>query len=77
LAELKKKALPFDDGTRGSRFQRLLPLPTYFNESLLDSVKQPEQIVAILKEPFEQDTLVEVVEGNRIYQELKKIECED
>jgi CheY-like chemotaxis protein len=45
----------------------------YLQDTLLDSVRQLNQIVEILNKPFSEQELIDTVEDNSIYSELKEL----
>jgi|SRR5581483_182481 len=51
--------------------QRIIFASAYTEETLADSVKQLKMFVELLQKPFDPDVLVEIIEGNRVYEELK------
>jgi len=51
--------------------QRIIFASAYTEETLADSVRQLKMFVELLQKPFEPDVLIEIIEGNRIYEDLK------
>lgn len=45
----------------------------YVKETLIDSVKQLNQVVELLQKPFDLDTLVDMIEDEDIYEKLEKL----
>jgi hypothetical protein len=42
-------------------------------ETLIDSIKQLNQVVELLQKPFGQDVLIDTIEDKEIYLELQKL----
>jgi CheY-like chemotaxis protein len=53
--------------------QRIIFASAYLQDTLLDSVRQLNQIVEILNKPFSEQELIDTVEDNLIYSELKEL----
>ncbi|MFQ5941692.1 MAG: response regulator [Nitrososphaerales archaeon] len=53
--------------------QRIIFASAYVRETLVDSVKQLNQIVELMQKPFELDALVDTIEDIEIYKELEKL----
>ena len=53
--------------------QRIIFASAYLQDTLLDSVRQLNQIVEILNKPFSEQELIDKVEDNSIYSELKEL----
>jgi DNA-binding NtrC family response regulator len=53
--------------------QRILFASAYVLETLVDSVKNLEQIVELIQKPFELDPFVDLIEDKGIYAELEKL----
>jgi CheY-like chemotaxis protein len=72
--------MPRKDGLRtakeilGARpHQRIVFASAFVRETLLESVKELDQVVELLQKPFEIDVLVDTVEDKTIYEELKRL----
>jgi DNA-binding response OmpR family regulator len=53
--------------------QRILFASAYVLETLVDSVKNLQQVMELIQKPFEIDQFVDLIEDKRIYSELKKL----
>ena len=53
--------------------QRIIFASAYLQDILLESVRQLNQIVEILNKPFSEQELIDTVEDNSIYYELKEL----
>jgi CheY-like chemotaxis protein len=53
--------------------QRIIFASAYLQDMLLESVRQLNQIVEILNKPFSEQELIDTVEDNSIYSELKEL----
>jgi CheY-like chemotaxis protein len=53
--------------------QRIIFASAYVRETLMDSVKNLQQIVELLQKPFDLETLVDTIEDKKIYEELGKV----
>ena len=53
--------------------QRIIFASAYVKETLMDSIKQLNQIVELLQKPFGPDVLADTIEDKEIYLELKKL----
>lgn len=53
--------------------QRIIFASAYVRETLMDSVKNLQQIVELLQKPFDLETLVDTIEDKKLYEELGKI----
>ena len=53
--------------------QRIIFASAYLQDILLESVRQLNQIVEILNKPFSEQELIDTVEDNSIYSELKEL----
>ncbi|MGH9991562.1 MAG: response regulator [Nitrososphaera sp.] len=53
--------------------QRIIFASAFVKETLVESIKELDQIVELLQKPFEIDTLVDTVEDSTIYQQLEKL----
>lgn len=53
--------------------QRILFASAYVLETLVDSVKNLQQVVELIQKPFELDPFVDLVEDRGIYAELEKL----
>lgn len=51
--------------------QRIIFASAYTEETLFMSVKQLKMFVELLQKPFEPDVLIEIIEGNVVYEQLK------
>jgi CheY-like chemotaxis protein len=55
-----------------SPHQRIIFASAYVKETLLESVKQLNQVVELLQKPFGSKILIDQIEDNEIYEELQK-----
>lgn len=53
--------------------QRIIFASAYVKETLQDSIKQLHQIVELIQKPFDIDKLIDTIEDEEVYNELKKI----
>jgi CheY-like chemotaxis protein len=53
--------------------QRIIFASAYLQDILIDSIHQLNQIVEILNKPFSEQELIDTVEDNSIYSELKEL----
>src|SRR5919198_3616778 len=53
--------------------QRILFASAYVLETLVDSVKNLQQVVELIQKPFELDPFVDLIEDKGIYSELEKL----
>jgi CheY-like chemotaxis protein len=53
--------------------QRIIFASAYVKETLVDSIKQLNQIVELMQKPFGEDALIDTVEDKGIYSELQKL----
>jgi len=53
--------------------QRIIFASAYVKETLQESVKQLHQIVELIQKPFDIDKLVDIIEDEEVYNELKKL----
>ena len=53
--------------------QRIIFASAYVKDTLVDSVKQLNQIVELMQKPFELDALVDTIEDKEIYAGLEKL----
>jgi CheY-like chemotaxis protein len=53
--------------------QRIIFASAYVKETLIDSIKQLNQVVELLQKPFGQDVLIDTLEDKEIYLELQKL----
>ena len=53
--------------------QRIIFASAYVQETLVDSIKNLNQIVELLQKPFGLQALVDTIEDKEIYQELEKL----
>ena len=53
--------------------QRIIFASAYLEETLIDSIRQLNQIVEMLKKPFGEQELMDAVEDKSIYSELRKL----
>lgn len=53
--------------------QRIIFASAFVKETLIDSVKQLNQVVELLQKPFDLDTLVDMMEDKTIYERLEKL----
>ncbi len=53
--------------------QRIIFASAFVKETLVESIKELDQVVELLQKPFEIDTLVDTVEDKTIYQQLAKL----
>jgi DNA-binding NtrC family response regulator len=55
------------------RKQRIIFASAFVKETLVESIKELDQIVELLQKPFEIDVLVDTVEDKTLYQQLEKL----
>ena len=55
-----------------NRHQRIIFASAYVKETLEDSIKQLNQIVELMQKPFGEQALIDTIEDNEIYSEIKK-----
>jgi CheY-like chemotaxis protein len=53
--------------------QRIIFASAYVRETLVDSIKQLNQIVELMQKPFGEDALIDTIEDKGIYSELQKL----
>jgi CheY-like chemotaxis protein len=53
--------------------QRIIFASAFVKETLVESIKELDQVVELLQKPFEIDVLVDTVEDKTIYQQLDKL----
>jgi CheY-like chemotaxis protein len=53
--------------------QRIIFASAYVEETLQDSVKELHQIVELMQKPFDIDKLIETIEDEEVYNELKRL----
>jgi CheY-like chemotaxis protein len=53
--------------------QRIVFASAFVKETLMESIKELDQVVELLQKPFEIDVLVDTVEDKTIYQQLEKL----
>lgn len=53
--------------------QRIIFASAYVQETLQDSVKQLHQIVELIQKPFDVNKLLDTIEDEEVYNELKKL----
>ena len=53
--------------------QRIIFASAFVKETLMESIKELDQVVELLQKPFEIDVLVDTVEDKTIYQQLEKL----
>ncbi|WP_337862741.1 response regulator [Nitrososphaera sp.] len=58
---------------RLNRQQRIIFASAYVKETLMDSVKQLDQVVELIQKPFEPKVLVDLIEDRSTTKELKEI----
>jgi len=51
--------------------QRIIFASAYTEETLRESIKKLKMFVELLQKPFEPNVLVEIIEGNAVYEQLK------
>jgi CheY-like chemotaxis protein len=54
--------------------QRIIFASAYVKETLMDSIKQLNQIVELLQKPFGENELIDTIEDKEIYSELQKFD---
>jgi response regulator RpfG family c-di-GMP phosphodiesterase len=54
--------------------QRIIFASAYVKETLMDSIKQLNQIVELLQNPFGENELIDTIEDKEIYSELQKFD---
>jgi CheY-like chemotaxis protein len=53
--------------------QRIIFASAYVKETLVDSIKQLNQVVELMQKPFGENALIDTVEDKGIYSELQKL----
>lgn len=53
--------------------QRIVFASAYVKETLVDSIKQLNQVVELMQKPFGEDALIDTIEDRGIYSELQKL----
>ncbi|HEY7733355.1 MAG TPA: response regulator [Nitrososphaera sp.] len=53
--------------------QRIIFASAYVKETLVESIKELDQVVELLQKPFEIDVLIDTVEDKTIYQQLRDL----
>ena len=53
--------------------QRIVFASAYVKETLVDSIKQLNQVVELMQKPFGEDALIDTIEDKGIYSELQKL----
>ncbi|MCI0557158.1 MAG: hypothetical protein MN733_01590, partial [Nitrososphaera sp.] len=53
--------------------QRIIFASAFVKETLVESIKELDQVVELLQKPFEIDVLVDTVEDKTIYEQLSKL----
>jgi DNA-binding NtrC family response regulator len=53
--------------------QRIVFASAFVKETLVESIKELDQVVELLQKPFEIDVLVDTIEDKTIYQQLEKL----
>ncbi len=53
--------------------QRIIFASAYVKETLQDSVKELHQIVELMQKPFDIDELIDTIEDEEVYNELKRL----
>jgi CheY-like chemotaxis protein len=53
--------------------QMIIFASAYVKETLIDSIKQLNQVVELMQKPFGEDALIDTVEDKGIYSELRKL----
>ena len=53
--------------------QRIVFASAYVKETLVDSIKELNQIVELMQKPFGEDALIDTIEDKGIYSELRKL----
>jgi CheY-like chemotaxis protein len=56
-----------------NKHQRIIFASAYVRNILEESVKQLCRVVELLSKPFEDKVLIDIIENNRVHEELKKI----
>ena len=53
--------------------QRIVFASAYVKETLVDSIKELNQVVELMQKPFGEDALIDTIEDKGIYSELQKL----
>lgn len=53
--------------------QRIVFASAYVKETLVDSIKELNQVVELMQKPFGEDALIDTIEDKGIYSELRKL----
>ena len=53
--------------------QRIIFASAYVKETLVDSIKELNQVVELMQKPFGEDALIDTIEDKGIYSELQKL----
>jgi CheY-like chemotaxis protein len=53
--------------------QRIVFASAYVKETLVDSIKQLNQVVELMQKPFGEDALIDTIEDKGVYSELQKL----
>lgn len=53
--------------------QRIIFASAYVKETLVDSIKQLNQVVELMQKPFGENALIDTIEDRGIYSELQKL----
>jgi CheY-like chemotaxis protein len=53
--------------------QRIIFASAYVKETLIDSIKQLNQVVELMQKPFGENALIDTIEDRGIYSELQKL----
>jgi CheY-like chemotaxis protein len=56
--------------------QRIIFASAYVKETLVDSIKQLNQVVELMQKPFGENALIDTIEDKGIYSELQKLNVE-
>ncbi|MFZ0568101.1 MAG: response regulator, partial [Nitrososphaeraceae archaeon] len=56
-----------------SPHQRIIFASAYVKETLVDSIKQLNQVVELMQKPFGESALIDTIEDKGIYSELQKL----
>jgi CheY-like chemotaxis protein len=72
--------MPLMDGLEAAQdilkinnFQRIIFASAYVKETLLDSVKELNQVMELIQKPFEPDVLVDLVEDTSVFSRLNDL----
>lgn len=56
--------------------QRIIFVSAFVKETLIDSIKNPMQVVEVIQKPFNLTTLVDTIEDKEIYSELQNLDVD-